>query len=109
MSQILTLDVGTLQGGRSYALLGSLSGFRCSRAKKALWFGPKLKHKRFTTFFSAATGFGTITLTNSALTIDVVEGTLDIDTIHLTRQGKRQRINKEVRAIAGKRAIVRIQ
>ena len=93
----------------SYALLGSLSGFRYSRAKKTLWFGPQLEAERFTTFFSAATGFGTITLTASALTIDVVEGTLDVDTIHLTRQGRRLRISRHVRAVAGKKAIVRIQ
>jgi hypothetical protein len=92
----------------SYAFLGSLSGFRYSLAKKTLWFGPKLKEKRFTTFFSAATGFGTITLTDSALTIDMVEGELEVDTIELTVNGKRRRIRKAVRAVAGKRATVRI-
>ena len=92
----------------SYAFLGSLSGFRYSLAKKTLWFGPKLKEKRFTTFFSTASGFGTITLTDSALTIDMVEGELDVQTIELKVNGKRRRIRKAVRAVAGKRATVRI-
>ena len=92
----------------SYALLGSLSGFRYSRAKKTLWFGPRVESKKFTTFFSAATGFGTITLANGKLTIDLVEGTLDIDQLRLAQNGKRQRIDCEIRATAGKRATIRV-
>ena len=92
----------------SYALLGSLSGFRYSLAKKTMWFGPRIKGKRFTTFFSTATGFGTLTLTESALTIDMVEGALDVDTLHLERKGKRQHIRREIRAVAGKRTTIRL-
>ncbi len=92
----------------SYALLGSLSGFRYSRAKKTLWFGPKLNEKRFTSFFSTATGFGTVTLTDKALTIDLVEGELEVDTLQLTRNGKRQRIRKQIKAVSGKRTTIRI-
>ena len=92
----------------SYALLGSLSGFRYSKVKKTLWFGPKLKEKKFTVFFSAATGFGTITLTDTSLSIDLVEGELEVDTIVLTRNGKRQGIKKSVHAIAGKRSVVKL-
>lgn len=92
----------------SYAFLGSLSGFRYSLAKKKLWFGPRLEVKPFTTFFSTASGFGTITLTDKALTIDMVEGELDVETIELTVDGKRRRIRKDIRAVAGKRTTVRI-
>jgi uncharacterized protein (DUF608 family) len=92
----------------SYALLSSLSGFRYSRAKKSLWFGPRIAGTKFTTFFSTQTGFGTITLTKHALQIDLVEGELEVDTIHLTRDGKREQIQKEVRARAGKRATIRL-
>lgn len=92
----------------SYALLGSLSGFRYSLPTKTLWFGPRTKDRRFTTFFSTATGFGTITLTQSALLIDVVEGVLDVDRIQLERNGKRQRLDREIRAVAGKRTTVKL-
>jgi len=92
----------------SYALLGSLSGFRYSRAKKTFWFGPKLKEKRFSTFISTATGFGTISMTATSLSIDLAEGELDVETIVLNRDGKRQRIKKSLKAVAGKRTSIRI-
>lgn len=92
----------------SYALLGSLSGFRYSRAKKTLWFGPKIAWSRFTTFFSTATGFGTITMTEQNLIIELVEGSLDIEHINLIRDGEALEIDKTVEAVAGKRTTIKI-
>jgi uncharacterized protein (DUF608 family) len=66
----------------SYALVGALSGFRYSAATKTLWFGPKLPTEGFTTFFSTATGFGTIRWDATALTITMVEGDLAVDTLN---------------------------
>lgn len=68
----------------SYALLGALSGFRYSAAQKTLWLDPKLTVRPFRTFFSAASGFGSITLENESLRIDVIEGELALETVVLT-------------------------
>ncbi len=58
----------------SYALLGSLSGFRYSAATKTLWFGPKSGGEEFRTFFSTAGGFGTVRLCRDALAVEMIEG-----------------------------------
>lgn len=60
----------------SYALLGTLSGFRYSAVNETLWFGPKLKRRPFNTFFSTASGHGTISLDARTLTVSVLEGEL---------------------------------
>jgi uncharacterized protein (DUF608 family) len=66
----------------SYALLGSLSGFRYSAVDKSVRLDPKLPVRPFKTFFSTASGYGTITL-NDILTIEVVEGFLEVESIIL--------------------------
>ncbi len=90
----------------SYALLGSLSGFRYSAASKALWFGPRIDRRPFKVFFSTATGYGTVALTASRLTISVVEGELDVETLYLS--GRRVPLTGPVHAEAGKKAVVRL-
>ncbi len=90
----------------SYALLGALAGFRYSRAKKTLWLGPKLTVDRFKTFFSTATGYGSITLTQKSLTIDMVEGELEVGVLYL--RGKPVKLNRSLFARADKKATVRI-
>lgn len=87
----------------SYALLGSLSGFRYSKPTRTLWFGPRIAWKKFTCFFSTATGFGTLTLAERDLTVDLTEGELRVDTLRLTRGGKQKRIDAGIHAVAGKR------
>ena len=71
----------------SFALLGSLSGFRYSAADRILHFGPKLKKRPFVTFFSTATGYGTISLDKKSLVVSVLEGQLAIKRVVLD-QGK---------------------
>jgi uncharacterized protein (DUF608 family) len=90
----------------SYAVLGSLSGFRYSAARKTLWFGPRLDTDRFKTFFSTASGFGTITRTKASLTIEMVEGRLQVDELCL--DGKRIRLKSPAVAEVGKKAVVRL-
>lgn len=63
----------------SYSLLGALSGFRYSAVEKTLWFGPRLKARPFSTFFSTALAFGTIALGVDSLTVRVIEGELTIE------------------------------
>jgi len=68
----------------SYGLLISLSGFHYSAAKKTLSLKPQLPIRPFNTFFSTATGFGTIKLTPSRIKISMIEGELQIERIRLT-------------------------
>ncbi len=76
----------------SYALLGALSGFRFSAADKTLWLGPRTQAAEWRTFFSTASGFGTIALSAQTLTIEIIEGELQVETLHLTRNGESRRI-----------------
>ncbi len=68
----------------SYALLGALAGFRYSAVERTLWFGPRLGIQPFRTFFSTASGFGTITQDARTLRVDVQEGELQIEKLVLT-------------------------
>ncbi len=68
----------------SYALLGALAGFRYSAVQRTLWFGPQLVIRPFKTFFSTASGFGTIELGDHSLGIQLLEGTLPLEKLVLT-------------------------
>ncbi|HEY6372284.1 MAG TPA: GH116 family glycosyl hydrolase [Candidatus Sulfotelmatobacter sp.] len=68
----------------SYALLGALAGFRYSAVQKTLWFGPQLTIRPFKTFFSAASGFGTIELGDRSLRIQLLEGALVLEKVVVT-------------------------
>jgi len=72
----------------SYALLGALSGFHYSAVKRTLWFGPQLTTRPFKTFFSAASGFGTIELGSQSLRVQLLEGTLPLETVVFTNGGQ---------------------
>jgi hypothetical protein len=85
----------------SYALLGALSGFRYSAVEQTLWFGPKLKPRPFTTFFSTASGYGTISLDERALTVDVLEGELKVRRIVLELGKKRLDFSVDKTALPG--------
>jgi hypothetical protein len=68
----------------SYSLLGALAGFRYSAVQRTLWFGPQLSIRPFKTFFSTASGFGTLVLDARSLTIQVLEGELVVEKLVLT-------------------------
>ncbi len=67
----------------SFALLGSLSGFRYSAVDRILHFGPQLKKRPFVTFFSSATGYGTISLDKKSLVVSMIDGELAIEHVIL--------------------------
>ncbi|HEY3330806.1 MAG TPA: GH116 family glycosyl hydrolase [Capsulimonadaceae bacterium] len=71
----------------SYAVLNSLSGFRYSAVSKTLWLAPKVVNGPFTAFFSTDSGYGTITLDAGKLTVNVIEGKLDVATVMVTVDG----------------------
>jgi hypothetical protein len=80
----------------SYALLGALSGFRYSAVDRTLHFGPKLRQRPFTTFFSTASAFGTITLNPDNIRVEVTEGRLDIQKLVLSHDGAEQEMDWQV-------------
>jgi uncharacterized protein (DUF608 family) len=72
----------------SYTLLGALSGFRYSAVKRTLWFGPQITVRPFKTFFSAAPGFGTIEVDSQSLRVQLLEGSLALEKVVLTDEGR---------------------
>jgi hypothetical protein len=90
----------------SYALLSAISGFRYSAVSKTLWFGPKIASTKFTSFFSAATGFGTIQVSDTCLTVTMVEGELAVDNLRLTQNGAETFVNAKAVARVGDPAII---
>ena len=76
----------------SYALISALSGFRYSAVQKTLWFGPKLGVRPFKTFFSAASGWGTIQLDSRSIRVEVVEGQLEFKKLVLTEEKHTRRL-----------------
>jgi uncharacterized protein (DUF608 family) len=68
----------------SYALLGAMAGFRYSAVERTLWFGPQIATRPFRTFFSTASGFGTIELGDRSLHIRLLEGRLPLEKLVLT-------------------------
>jgi hypothetical protein len=68
----------------SYALLPALAGFRYSAAQKTMWFGPQLSVRPFKSFFSTASGFGTVVLEAHAIHIQLIEGELQLEKLVLS-------------------------
>lgn len=93
----------------SYALLHSLAGFRYSAVSRTLWLGPKLAGDGFRTFFSTATGWGTLTLSQDALALDLVAGELTVDRLCLTQEGETREYRWGVTARAGERVTFRLR
>ncbi|HEX8234800.1 MAG TPA: GH116 family glycosyl hydrolase [Abditibacteriaceae bacterium] len=87
----------------SYALLQALSGFRYSAVDKTLWFGPKTEAKPFRSFFCTQSGYGTITLDEKGLTVEVLEGKLAIQTLCLMRDTTESKFDWDVVVQAGQR------
>jgi hypothetical protein len=70
----------------SYALLATLAGFRYSAVERTVWLDPKMAARPFTIFFSAATGWGTATLTRDRVRVAVSEGRLVVDRLVVAGQ-----------------------
>jgi uncharacterized protein (DUF608 family) len=68
----------------SYALLQALSGFRYSAAKRTLWFGPKGSTRPWKSFFSTATAYGSISLDDGGVSLELLAGELAVDTLLLS-------------------------
>ncbi len=92
----------------SYALLGSLAGFRYSAVEKCLWVGPKLRVRPFSCFFSTASGFGVVTLDSRALRIQLTEGELPLRRVFLSDGGQVKTLVWEITVRAGVPAVKEI-
>jgi hypothetical protein len=86
----------------SYALLAALSGFRYSAVTQTLWLAPKLGVRPFRTFFSTATGFGTLELLSRAVRFTLAEGELVLRRLHVDCEGKRIELALNLQVKAGK-------
>jgi hypothetical protein len=93
----------------SYALLGALAGFRYSAVKRTLWFGPQLTTRPFKTFFSAASGFGTIELGSESLRVQLLEGALALEKVVLTDGGRTRTLGWSTTVVPGVPAIKTIR
>ncbi len=72
----------------SYALLPAFSGFRYSAVERTLWLAPRTTVRPFQTFFSTASGFGTLKLdASNTLEIMLIEGTLGIRRVAIETAG----------------------
>ena len=92
----------------SYALLGALAGFRYSAVQRTLWFGPQLHSLPFKTFFSTASGFGTIVLDRGSLCIQMIEGELALEKLVLTDPKQIRTLDWKITVLEGSAAIKNI-
>jgi len=88
----------------SYALLGSLSGFRYSAVSKTLWFGPRVGTDPFQVFFSTATGWGVLRLEGTKFSVRVIEGELKLERVVFTRGSESVEIPWKTTVAAGNEA-----
>jgi uncharacterized protein (DUF608 family) len=92
----------------SYALLSALSGFRYSAVTRTLWFGPQLNIRPFQTFFSTASGFGSILLDHGSLHIKLHEGELQIDKLVLTLNSEHRTLEWNTHVLAATPVVKKI-
>lgn len=93
----------------SYAILNSLAGFRYSAVTRTLHLVPKLKAGVFRMFFSAASGFGVLSLKGSQLTVEMVEGELVLDHVEVTTAKGKFSVSPGIVAKAGKKCVVSLR
>ena len=72
----------------SYALLAAISGFQYSPVDQKLVLSPKFDHQPFCTFFSTASGWGTITINQDQVEINLEAGSLSLHEFVLTWKNK---------------------
>ena len=91
----------------SYALLLAFAGFRYSAVEEKLWLKPQLEGNWYRTFFSTASGWGTLTLEHDSLSIDMKAGKLVVR--HLSVQFPKDReveSSPEVIATVGAKCVI---
>jgi hypothetical protein len=87
----------------SYGLLIALSGFRYSAPEKTLYLQPRLNVDPFAIFFSTATAWGTLALRGRELTLQVIEGALEVDRLVVGINGVSHCAESKVKVAAGQK------
>ena len=93
----------------SYALLLAFSGFRYSAVEGKLWLKPQIEGGSYRTFFSTASGWGSLTLRQDSLSIDMKAGELVVKQlcVHFPDDQELES-SPEVIARVGEECIVRL-
>ncbi len=65
----------------SYAVLTALGGIRHRAVDRTLRVDPRIAQRPFRCFFCTASGFGTLELTDDAIAITLIEGSLTLDRV----------------------------
>ena len=89
----------------SHALLSALSGFRYSAVERTLWFGPQSHIRPFKSFFSTASGYGTIGLDSRSVRVQMIEGELPIEKLAFTVGAKTRLLDWKVTARTNSAAV----
>lgn len=96
----------------SYGLLLALTGFFYSTPTRTLTLEPRLEvngsTRPFEVFFSTASGWGSIIIQESSVTIVLEEGTLAVDRLDITFNGKQILIEPKINAVKGKKATIHL-
>jgi hypothetical protein len=94
----------------SYALLLAVSGFFYSAVTHTLTLEPRLSPAdtaaSFTTFFSTASGWGTLSIRDDTLTVEMVEGILRLDHLRVTLAGRTMEVHPGLTTRLGAPAII---
>jgi len=91
----------------SYGLLIALSGFRYCAPEKVLYLQPRLNVDPFAIFFSTASAWGTLTLRSRELTLQVIEGTLEVRRLVVEIDAVSYCAEPKVKATAGQKKRIR--
>ena len=92
----------------SYSLVGAYSGFRYSAVTKTLRLNPKSDLRPYRTFFSIATGFGSIELSERSITITCVEGIMELKELKVTNLGKIRVLQMDITVQSGEPVTISI-
>jgi uncharacterized protein (DUF608 family) len=92
----------------SYALLYAYSGFQYSAATQTLTIDPRLDLDPFRCFLSTASGWGTVTVHNDSIEVDLCAGELNIENLIVVRGGQPLAIKPSRTVKAGKTEVIRI-
>jgi len=85
----------------SYALLIAYSGFRYSAASKTLYLAPKVSERPFRCFFSTASGWGSFTLNENSLEINLAEGQLEVERLVVAHDDREADLQPRLTVLAG--------
>ncbi len=96
----------------SYGLLSAISGFFYSAASKTLTLTPRLEvnpgSKPFEIFFSTASGWGTLQISDKTVTLLLQEGTLLVEHLIFTLNGQQTQVDLNIQAVQGQKTVISI-